>query len=345
VVNEYVRLAKELQRHAWTGVVNGLLRNYIRRAGTLSLPDPVTHPIEHIALATSHPHWLVSRWQHQFGSEITQQMCEANNLPPVLSARVNQTQISVDDFCIALDRQQTRYERSCLSGFVRILDIQDGQRRALLAEGKMTIQDESAGLATFLAEPRSGDIIVDLCAAPGGKTTHLAETAPECVVISGDIHRRRTGLIRTAKERLRLGNIHIVTADALDFPIVRADVVLLDAPCSGLGLLRKKPDIRWQRREQDIVELKSLQNKMLHRAADYVAPGGRLIYSTCTVDQEENEQMVFDFCEKSDFMIAPADQTQIPPEFITLDGFVRTWPHLHNMDGAFAAKLIKRNRV
>ncbi|RPH98621.1 MAG: 16S rRNA (cytosine(967)-C(5))-methyltransferase RsmB [Calditrichaeota bacterium] len=345
VVNEYVRLVKELQRFAWTGVVNGLLRNYIRHAQEISLPDPISHPIEHVALATSHPEWLVSRWQQQFGDEITRQVCEANNRVPALSARVNQTQISVDDFCAVLDMQQTRYERSLLPGFVRILDVKDELRWTLLAEGKMTIQDESAGLVTFLAEPQSGEIVVDLCAAPGGKTTHLAEAAPGCIVMSGDIHRRRTRLIRVAEERLKLGNIYIVTADALNFPVVKANCVLLDAPCSGLGLLRKKPEIRWQRREQDIAELIALQKKLLRRAAEYVAPGGRLIYSTCTIDQEENEQVVFDFCANSDFMIAPADLNQIPPEFVTRDGFIRTWPHLHNMDGAFAAKLKKRNIV
>jgi 16S rRNA (cytosine967-C5)-methyltransferase len=342
-VNECVRQIKERRHHAWSGVANGILRTFIRNPQAVQLPDEAKSPIEYLAVKTSHPEWMVARWIEQFGKEATQRLCEANNSTPLLSVRCNAGKITFDDFCRLLEKEETNFERSQVPGFVRINSMKEAVRRRLLEDGLMTVQDESAGLVGLLCAPGDNIVIVDLCAAPGGKSTHLAEQAPASVVVSGDIHRRRANLIVAAKTRLGRANLKVVVADADFFPVKQADVVLLDAPCSGLGVLRRKPEIRWKRQPSDILKLAERQKKMIRCAAELVAPGGFLVYSTCTLEREENEAVINDFIAHSNFSVAAADKQKIPAVFITAEGMVRTFPHLHGMDGAFAVKLKKRN--
>jgi 16S rRNA (cytosine967-C5)-methyltransferase len=342
-VNECIRLIKERRHYAWSGVANGILRTFLRNPQAVQLPDEVTSPIEYLAVKASHPEWMVARWIEQFGKEATQRLCEANNSVPLLSVRCNTGKNSFDDFCRLLDKEGADYKRSQVPGFVRINSMKETVRRRLLEDGLMTVQDESAGLVGLLCAPENGRVIVDLCAAPGGKSTHLAEQAPSSVVISGDIHRRRANLIVAAKTRLGQSNLHVVVADADFFPVKQADLVLLDAPCSGLGVLRRKPEIRWKRQPSDILKLAERQKKMIRRAAELVAPGGFLLYSTCTLEREENEAVIDDFIAHSNFALTAVDEQKIPAAFITADGMLRTFPHLHGMDGAFAVKLKKRN--
>jgi len=342
-VNECVQQIKERRLHAWTGVANGILRTYLRAPLAVQLPDEATSPIEHLAVKTSHPEWMVARWIKQFGMMESQKLCEANNTVPLLSVRCNTGKISLNEFCRLLEKEGTDFERSLVPGFIRISSLKEVARRRFLDDGLMTVQDESAGLVGLLCAPENGRVIVDLCAAPGGKSTHLSEQAPTSVVVSGDIHRRRANLIVAAKKRLGRTNLQVLVADADFFPIKEADVVLLDAPCSGLGVLRRKPEIRWKRQLNDIDNLAEQQKKMIRRAAELVAPGGYLVYSTCTLEREENEEVVNDLLAHSNFVVAAADEQKIPAAFITAEGTVRTFPHLHGMDGAFAVKLKKRN--
>lgn len=342
-VNECVQQIKERRHHAWTSVANGILRTYLRAPQAVQLPDEVTSPIEYLAVKTSHPEWMVARWIKQFGIVETQKLCEANNTIPLLSVRCNIGKISLNEFYRLLEKEGTDFERSLVPGFVRINSMKEVARRRFLCDGLMTVQDESAGLVGLLCAPENDRVIVDLCAAPGGKSTHLAEQAPTSVVVSGDIHRRRANLIVAAKKRLGQMNLQVLVADADLFPIKHADVILLDAPCSGLGVLRRKPEIRWKRQLHDIEKLAEQQKKMIRRAAELVVPGGYLVYSTCTLELEENEEVVHDLIAHSNFAVTAADEQAIPAVFITAEGMVRTFPHLHGMDGAFAVKLKKRN--
>lgn len=343
-VNETINLARAQKQHRWTGVMNGILRSFLRAPHAITFPDKGKNPVEYIAVTQSHPEWLVQRWMDQLGVASTEALCRSNNLAPELSVRVNQLNISLTDFERELSEQHTGFEKSNVPGFYRIQSIGFDVRSKLLSDGKMTIQDQSAGLAGLLVSPQPGHIVADLCAAPGGKSTHLAELMKNSgMVLSGDLNPRRANLVKQAADRLGLKNVFPIAADAHHFPLKTADVVMLDAPCSGLGVLRKKPDVRWKKNPQDVENLQVLQRSLLQKAATLVRENGTLIYSTCTLDPHENENVVTWFLdENSEFQRAEIGDI-IPKEFITDQGFLRTWPHVHHMDGSFAAKLIKRS--
>ena len=339
-VNECIGLLKERRQFAWSGVANGILRTYLRAPAAVSLPAEAS-TVEHLAVKTSHPEWLVARWVDQFGAEQTAALCAANNVTPPLSLRVNSRKLSLADFCGLLEKSAIAFERSPVNGFIRVSSM-NGQVRQWLNRGLVTVQDESAGLVGLLCASAEGRVLVDLCAAPGGKSTHLAELAPSSVVLSSDVRPRRVNLIVAAKKRLGLSNLQPLVADAAFFPAKSADLVLLDAPCSGLGVLRRKPEIRWKRQERDIEELAQLQRRLIRRAGELVAVGGFLIYSTCTTEREENEAVIDSLLADTTFEVIPPDE-RIPSALVTAAGMIRTFPHLHGMDGAFAVKLKKKS--
>ena len=344
-VNESIRLARAQKLHRWTGVMNGILRNYDRRPESIVFPDKTKDPVAYIAVTESFPEWLVERWLHQFGFEKTRAFCRANNAIPNLSVRVNQLKISVTDFEQLLTRHHTRFRRSVVPGFYRIDKIEYKKRLQFIDDGLMTVQDESAGLVGLLAAPKSGQVVADLCAAPGGKSTHLAELMHnQGIVLSGDVNKRRINLVRHAAQRLDLTSVFPVLADAQHFPAQTCDLVLLDAPCSGFGVMRKKPDLRWKKTPDDLTTLHDLQKMLIRCAAELVASHGVLVYSTCTIDPQENEDIVSDFCKHSDFIVS-REEHKFLSNFITENGYIRTWPHVHHMDGSFAVKMIKRNRT
>ncbi|MBN1561453.1 16S rRNA (cytosine(967)-C(5))-methyltransferase RsmB [candidate division KSB1 bacterium] len=344
-VNEAVHLARMLKLHRWAGLVNGILRAYVRKPEAIVFPDAKTSPVEHLAFSESHPEWLVDQLLSQFGFEETHAICRANNHPPDLILRVNRRKISADDFAEWLKQNGVEFQLSPVAGFYRIRSIDYAFRSRLLAEGMATVQDDSAGLIGLLADPQRDQIFADLCAAPGGKSTHVAELMDDRgFIVSGDLNQSRAASIDRAARRLGLSSVHPVVADARQFPLRQADIVLLDAPCSGLGVLRKKPDLRWRKNASDLSLLAVLQRQLIHRAGELVKAGGSLIYSTCTIPPAENEMIVDEFLGKNpQFEIVHAKTSTIADEFITERGFIRTWTHKHDMDGSFAAKMIKRN--
>lgn len=343
-VNETINIARSQKQHRWVGVMNAILRSFVRHPQAVKFPDAEREPVLFLSVTESFPEWIVERWIHLFGLEKTRALCRANNIPPVLSVRVNQQKISLAAFAELLERNGVLFRPSLVNGFFRIESISYDIRMRLLEDGFMTVQDESAGLPSLLAQPKTGQTVVDLCAAPGGKSTHLAELMHnQGCVISSDVNRNRVRLLHKSAQRLELTSLFPVVADARCVPLRRADIVLLDAPCSGLGVLRRKPDLRWQKGQQDFLELQHLQRDLIESAGKLVGVDGMLVYSTCTVEPEENEQIVEAFlCNNPDFEIVNARTLNIPSPFVTQPGFVRTWPHEHDMDGSFAAKMIKR---
>ena len=212
----------------------------------------------------------------------------------------------------------------------------------LFRNGMFTIQDESAALPSLLLAPKPGERVIDLCAAPGGKTTNIAEIMKnEGEIIAIDKYEAKLNLIKASCERLGLRNVKLRAADAATLENEQADKVLLDAPCSGLGVLTKKPDIKWKRDIADIIKLTGLQAGMLENAAKLVKPGGVLVYSTCTFEPEENQEIIKSFLEKHpEFTVDNARQF-VSQDLVTPDGYVETFPHRHAMDGSFAARLVK----
>jgi 16S rRNA (cytosine967-C5)-methyltransferase len=205
-----------------------------------------------------------------------------------------------------------------------------------------TIQDESAALPCLLLTPQPGERVIDLCAAPGGKTTHIAESMKnEGEVIAFDKYEAKLNLLRTATGRLGLRNVTLCVGDATILEHEPVDRVLLDAPCSGLGTIAKKPDIKWKRDLTDVYKSAQLQSQLLENAARLVRPGGVLVYSTCTTEPEENRDVVGGFLARHPEFVLENAGEYISKDLVSPEGFVETFPHHHGMDGSFAARLKK----
>jgi 16S rRNA (cytosine967-C5)-methyltransferase len=341
-VSEAVLLAKK-EAPAWGRLVNAVLRSYLREPDRIVFPRLEDDPVAAISVSQSHPEWLVRRWLRRLGLEETIRLCEANNRRPAVSVRVNLRRSSREEVADELRAMGISVSEGVIASFLRIEQAGDVQRLPAFIEGKLTVQDESAGLAVLLLAPEPGETVLDLCAAPGGKSTFLAELANEKArVVAVDRDLRRARLVRENSGRLRLQRIFVLVADARNFTARAVDRVLLDAPCSGLGVLAKRSDLRWRRSEAQIAELSKLQLELLENAAAQVRPGGVVVYSTCTIEPEENEEVIERFLTAhQNFELEPATNF-VPKEFVDKEGFVRTYPHVHGMDGSFAARLRRK---
>lgn len=300
VVSEAVNLAKKLGHQGISGMVNGVLRNMIRNREQLHIPSHLP-AAERISLEHSHPLWMVERWIRQYGEATTEAICRANNEPPAVSVRVNTTMTTREKMMEEMVRSGAVVEASRLSpdGIL----VRSGGNMALTSwyrDGLFSVQDESSMLVAEAVAPEEGQRVLDCCAAPGGKTAHMAEKMQDRGhIIANDVHAHKRELILEQAERLGLGCIDAVTGDALDlnkrYPEASFDRILLDAPCSGLGVIRRKPDVKWSKSASDIKDISSLQRELLDCVAPLLKPGGILVYSTCTIESAENEDMVADF--------------------------------------------------
>lgn len=299
-IYEAVEIAKNRGHKGISSLVNGVLRS-IQREGLPSLQN-IADPVERLSIETSHPIWLVRRWISQFGYEKSKEMCEINLTAPMQMARINLTKTSRDECVRILEDEGFQIEKSpIIPEAIRSLKGNLATSQAFNA-GLLTIQDESSMLATYALGAMEDESVLDACAAPGGKSTHIAEKMHNSgEVISIDLHEHKVKLIKGNALRLGLDNI---TTIAMDSRLVKErfkeesfDRVLLDAPCSGLGVMRRKPDMKYTKTEQDIVQLSSIQQKLLQSVSPLIKKGGILIYSTCTVDKEENEKTVKEFLQ------------------------------------------------
>jgi 16S rRNA (cytosine967-C5)-methyltransferase len=299
-INEAVEIAKKRGHKGVAGFVNGVLRN-IQREGLPSVSN-IQDPIERVSVATSHPYWLVERWSKQFGLDKTKEMCELNLLAPTQTARVNQSLITRDEALSLLREEGYSVEPSaiipesihCLQGNIAASNT--------YKEGFLTIQDESSMLVAYALGVTQNEKILDACAAPGGKSTHIAEKLKGTgMVYSLDLHEHKVKLIKENADRLRLENIEAQALDsrkvAEHFVNQQFDRILLDAPCSGLGVMRRKPDMKYTKKEEDLSRLQTIQLDLLKAVSPLLKKDGILVYSTCTVDQEENEAVVRTFLE------------------------------------------------
>jgi len=355
-VDEAVRIAKRRGHAGIGGLVNGVLRGVLREGFDRLLPAGLT-PAERISLEHSHPLWLVERWIAAYGEAETARLCAANNEPPHASARVNALRATREQALAGMAGAGIEAKPSPLApeGVVAIkagnLVHTDWYKR-----GEITVQDESSMLVASVADPRPGMDVLDCCAAPGGKTTHLAEKMRgEGRVVANDVHPHKEALVKSQAERLGLSCIETMASDALELgerlPAGGFDVVLLDAPCSGLGVIRRKPEIKWNKTAEDVASLSQLQRNLLDGVRGLVKPGGTLVYSTCTVAPEENELVVRAFLERTpEFVLDPEwpEETLKPLREAGLiadpfPGMLQLLPHHFGSDGFFIARL-KRSR-
>jgi 16S rRNA (cytosine967-C5)-methyltransferase len=344
-VNEGVEFIKRLRGQKVADLVNAVLRNIIRNLENIRYPDPNEDRIRHLAVVESHPIWLVNKWVARFGYDEAKQLLAANNRRPDLTLRVNRLKIQFDYFLSQLSQYQFQYTRSTyLDNFVRVQHMAGIGSSEMFRQGFFSVQDESGGLAVHLLDPKPGERIIDLCSAPGGKTSFIGELMKNIgEIVSIDRYENRLNLVKNSAQRLGIANAHFVVADATSIQVPPADKVLVDAPCSGLGVLAKKPDAKWRREPEDIRDLVKLQNAILENAATLVKAGGCIVYSTCTMEPEENLEVVRSFlANHPEFSIEQPGEL-VPKEVVSSEGFVETFPHRHGMDGSFAIRLRRQS--
>jgi len=343
-VNESVEIVKRLKGERSASVVNGVLRSVIRRLDAITYPEAQGDDARYLSIMLSHPQWMVRRWIARYGAEETEQLMHANNMRPHLSLRVNPARASVDEVIEYLVGRGLKPAASdYLESMVTVDGLSSIGEDKLFRDGAYSIQDEGAALAARLADVRPGMRVIDLCAAPGGKSTAMAERMDGMgEVIAVDKYESKLRLIASASTRLGLDEVIRPTqGDARTIEMEPADVVVVDAPCSGLGVLCKKPDIKWKRTPNDIEGMTRLQHEILDNGARLVKPGGHLIYSTCTIEPAENQEIVERFlAEHPEFELVPA--SEVLPASVVEDGYLQTYPHRHHIDGTFGARLRRR---
>ena len=343
-VNTSVELAKENNLAKLSGVVNGLLRGYIRQAEKsepLQLPDDL---ITRLGIKHSFPDWIVETWLEQLPIEEVDRLLAWFNQSPKIDLRVNTLRASVEEVEAAFKADGVSVERIPnlpqglrLNSAGAVTDL-PGYR-----EGWWVIQDSSAQLVTHLLEPQPGETVIDACAAPGGKTTHIAELMGDRgKVIACDRAVKRLNKVRENAARLHLQSIQIEAGDSREKEYTNlADRVLLDAPCSGLGTLHKRPDIRWRQTDRAIRELFTLQRELLEQAATWVKPNGTLVYATCTLNLLENEKVIQSFLSNHSNWSIQSSPKAIAHDWVTSEGWIKVYPHRHDMDGFFIVKLVR----
>ena len=349
-VNTTVELAKENGFKGLAGVVNGLLRQYERLATSSGEPLQLpVEPVERLGILHSFPDWIIQIWLEQLGVEETEQLCEWFNQSPTIDLRVNTLRVSIEDVETAMQSAGVDVRR--VPQLPQALRVVGGtgaiQQLPGFSEGWWTIQDSSAQLVSHLLNPQRGDVVIDACAAPGGKTTHIAELmADEGKIWACDAKASRLKKLKENAQRLQLKSIQICTGDSRNFSQFTnsADSVLLDAPCSGLGTLHRRPDIRWRITPETVHELSILQGELLEQAATWVKPGGVLVYATCTLHPQENEGVIQPFLERHPhWQIEPPAPNSPLSAFSMPQGWIKVLPHQHQMDGFFMVRL-KLNR-
>jgi len=346
VVSQAVSLAKGCNsRGTWGRVVNGVLRRLAQSESARQLPK-IKDKSERLALKWSHPQWLIQRWTHHWGDEKTEALCRENNKRPSFGLRVNPMRSSPEELYTLLKAIEIETQPSRLLPEMLIAKKAAGLTDSeYFRKGYFSIQDESAALVGLLVDGQRDEKILDMASAPGGKTFHMAERARGALdIFCGDLHVNRLKLLLSTRNRLGFSRIFPILCDGAAPSVSDVfDKVLLDAPCSGLGVLKRRAELRWHRTPEDVDRIVRLQKILIHSAAQCVKAGGALIYSTCTILPEENENVVDDFLRKHPEFSVEHAGTWLPATVVTEWGAMRTWPDVHHMDGAFAVRLKKQN--
>ncbi|MBL1178761.1 16S rRNA (cytosine(967)-C(5))-methyltransferase [Pantanalinema sp. GBBB05] len=359
-VNTTVDLAKQNGFAGLSGVVNGLLRQYIRltRSAEVSLSsaspslaaptDPLqlpSDPIAQLGILHSYPDWIVQVWLEQFGWEATAQLCAWMNQPPPIDLRINPLKTSLEQVIAAFTAQGIALQQvgSCPQALRLMQPVGAIQALPGFDQGWWMVQDSSAQLVSHLLNPQPGEVVIDACAAPGGKTAHIAELMGDRGIIwACDKTPSRLKKLRQNCDRLGLQSIRIHTGDSRQNPefVGLADRVLLDAPCSGLGTLHRHADARWRQTPERVQELVQLQAELLQQAVTWVKPGGTLVYATCTLHPAENEQLITAFlAQQPAWKIVPPAPNTPPAAYALPQGWIKVLPVQHHMDGFFMVQL------
>ncbi|MBR6523614.1 MAG: 16S rRNA (cytosine(967)-C(5))-methyltransferase RsmB [Clostridia bacterium] len=317
ITNESIKLVKKCRKTSASGFVNAVLRGVLRDDKNMKYPED---RLEYLSVYYSCPLWICKMWDRMFPEKI-EDILRSMNEKPKFSVRINTLKMSVDEFIKMRGGERSKLQKDVVllpSG----INVKNDD---LFKQGCYYPQDEASALVADILAPKKGQRVMDLCAAPGGKTTHIAQIMEnEGEIFAFDIYAHKLEIIKDTAKRLGVGIIHTRLGDATEFKeefAGTADCVLVDAPCSGLGILRRKPEIRYMKKEDDLKELATLQSRILKTAAKYVKKGGTLLYSTCTISDVENDAVTKEFFEThSDFELATEPLVLLPCDSGT-DGF------------------------
>ena len=351
VCNEAVKLATKRKFHNLKGFVNGVLRNVARNKESVQYPDKEKEPVTALSVLYSCPEWIVEMWLKEYGMEICERMLQALLEIHPVTVRIDETLTEEEQKKVLseLESKAKKIEQHCYLPYAyTVTGVEGFGNIAAFQDGKFTVQDVSSMLAVEAAGISKGDFVLDVCAAPGGKSLHAAtKTGENGRVEARDVTERKTDLIEENKERLKKSWVQTKVWDASvldESRIEHADVVLADVPCSGLGILGKKRDIKYRVSEESLEAVCELQKKIIDTVWQYVKPGGTLLYSTCTIHKAENEDMVSYITEKYP-LEAESLNDYLPRELwseTTEKGFLQMLPGVQESDGFFIARLKRK---
>ena len=300
-VNESVSLAKRYGHHSSSNFVNAILRKVEKK--DYDQLFEIKNDEERISKTTSMPEWIVKRLLDKNKIEEVQKICEALNEKPQMTIRINTLKINKEQLEQQLKENNIEFEETDLEDFIVIKKVKNIEKLDLFQEGYFTIQDKSAGLTSIILSPKENEIVLDACSAPGGKTTHLAQIMNnKGKIIAWDIYKHRLNLVEENSKRLGIGIIKTENQNATEMKeeyIETFDKILLDVPCLGIGVIKRKPDIKWQRKEDDITEITKIQLRILQVCSRYLKNGGDIVYSTCSILEDENDSIIDKFLEEN----------------------------------------------
>ncbi|MGL4789853.1 MAG: 16S rRNA (cytosine(967)-C(5))-methyltransferase RsmB [Anaerotignaceae bacterium] len=350
-VDEAVKLVKKKGMGKLVGFTNGLLRNIAKGIDTVELPKEETNPAEFLSVKYSHPLWLVKMWLSKYDYDFVKDLCIANSLPPQVTIGVNLLKTTPEKLIAEFEKEGiTATKCEFVETAFKISGFSDLTKMSVFKNGHFHVQDESSMLAAMALAPKKGEKVLDVCSAPGGKSLMSAQLMEnEGEITSRDVVPHKLELIEESAKRLGIKVINTQLWDATKLKESDKqcfDKVLVDAPCTGFGLMGKKADIRINRTGNDIDNLCKLQKEILSTASEYVAPKGTLVYSTCTISKKENEGNLKWFLEN--FPFETEDLTEILPTNLECDtkkdGYVNLYPHIHHTDGFFIARLKRKEK-
>lgn len=343
-VNESVNLAKRYGHPASANFVNAILRKIEKK--DFEEMSQIKEPIQRIMLTTSTPKWIIEELLKEKAIQDVEEICKNSNQKPSLSIRVNTLKTTKENLIKELKKLQIEIKQGILEDFLIVEKVKQIENLEIFKQGWCTIQDESAGLAALVLKPREGERILDACSAPGGKTSYLAQLMKNKGMIEAwDIHPHRTKLVGETAKRLGIQIIQTKVKDATlkENNIEKFDKILLDVPCLGTGVIRKKPDIKWKHDKTEIEEITKIQKTILQNCSEYLKEGGELVYSTCSILQEENENIISDFLKKNkNFKITPIpiNEKNMFYQYRENAGYLKVYPN-KEIDGFFICKIKK----
>jgi len=349
-INESVEISKEFGHTGIVSLVNAVLRAIENNVKEIHYPDQQKNLSQYLSIVYSHPQWLITRWLSRLGEKETIELCEINNQAPPLSIRTNTLKTTREELIPILEEENLKVEVSSVTpGGLKIKDFVSLTQLESFRRGLFTVQGESSQLISYILAPKPGETVLDACAAPGGKTTHIAEFMENTgSIIALDIRKPRLEMIKENCMRLGVTNVKAELLDATKVSSLyskKGDRCLVDAPCSSLGIIQSQPEVRWNRDYREtLVKMPQVQYAILDEVSLCVKPKGVLVYAVCSLEPEEGEKIIEKFLKERPLFHLESVKPCLPvskEELVDENGFLKIYPHRHHMDGMFACRMVR----